>query len=201
MSWNRLPDLALQAALAFRSRSEGWLGGPSGAGFVYSSSDGGVTWQEVPLPVGHAGLRQAGWLQGGSSDLITLLPPEGVVVLDQATDEMYVSEDAGSSWHRATLPASLFDYTQVSFLDSVHWWLIQGTVLFKTADAGLTWSDTGEVVYDHLSPTIIDAKHAWARVQTTDDSIPGLRPNTVWELDLSVDGGLQWKTMTVPIPG
>ncbi len=114
----------------------------------------------------------------------------------------YVSFDMGTSWRYLPYPPGGGGYANVRFQDSNDWWVIRGSTLYKTADAGVTWFvASSRITCDTLQPTVVDAQHAWVVVQTVDDSHLGSRPNTVWELDMTSDGGLSWNQETVPVPG
>ena len=77
--------------------------------------------------------------------------------------------------------------------------MIRTNTLYKTADAGESWSVvSNHILYDHLWPTILDANHAWAMVQAETDN--GQRSSRGWSLEVTSDGGLTWKDAAVPVP-
>jgi photosystem II stability/assembly factor-like uncharacterized protein len=77
----------------------------------------------------------------------------------------------------------------VAYQDGVHWWVIDGTVLLKSSDAGQTWTQVTDTLPDwHYLPHVLDSKHAWADLAT---AVGG-------GLALTNDGGLHWTRATVP---
>jgi photosystem II stability/assembly factor-like uncharacterized protein len=102
------------------------------------------------------------------------------------------SLDRGASWREVRLPAGSLGYE-----DSFHWWAMGGTGLFKSADAGQTWSQVSDTLPDWLYRPqlyIIDSKHAWASM-----SVPtSLSPLGGNSLAFTDDGGLHWTRTQVP---
>ena len=190
VTWRRQPDLPPMAfAPVFRNPNEGWAIGDS----VYSTFDGGRTWQAHDLPPA-PDCPPKECVSPKSS--VTLLGDAGVFAGD------YVSLDRGASWRYVPPPPGGASYEQIAYQDSLHWWVVQDNTLYKTSDAGERWTTaTTRVIYDHLMPTILDAKHAWTVQRIFDDSQPNRRPFPAFELDVTSDGGLNWKTVPVPVPG
>jgi hypothetical protein len=186
---------------AFRSPSEGWSGGgtPDHA-TVYSTIDGGVTWQAHPLPVaaGKGGFVEGGGPLVGSS--VYLVPGGGVLA---AADDLngapvgLTSFDGGSTWRRLTPPPGGTTYGDFIFLDTFHWWAMRYGSLFKSSDAGQTWKQVSLQLddWDYL-PQVIDATHAWAQLVATPQT--ALAPGT--GLAITSDGGLHWSPVNVPSP-
>jgi photosystem II stability/assembly factor-like uncharacterized protein len=227
-TWSRLPTPPVNGGEpAFRSPSEGWLGGNFESAIVYSTRDGGLTWlpHNLPTPPAPPPCASKGGCVPASRALtagprtgaypgaaLPILIPGGGVAVDEFPacptpnlcpnygEAEFVSFDLGSTWRYIPVPPS-GGYNDVCFQDSSHWWVISGNQLHKTSDAGATWNLVStRIMYESLKPTIIDSLHAWVMLQTQDDSQRGTRPNTVWELDLTSDGGLHWTQETVPVP-
>lgn len=134
-TWNQLPDppvdtgdrfltaTQLSNGLVFRTRLEGWLGS-NGAGqpHVYSSADGGHSWQrrEVPLP---SGAVASGTLSTGiqelpgagviaSVNLSTIAAAEAMLASPSA---LFTSFDGGTSWSEVTPVPSVGGTSDLGF--------------------------------------------------------------------------------------
>jgi len=198
-SWRQLPDPPADSiSMTFRSPSEGWLWTAlSGQSRLYSSVDAGHSWQRRDRP------DLPGRLPGENSSVIELrlLPGKGVVVylaLVQGTGFSlpiyeFTSFDLGASWRFVPMrPNQLFN--SEGFQDAAHWWAIDSETLYKSSDAGQTWSkvqthiENGQYWSYLVYP--LDSKHAWAQIQIGD----------VTGLTTTSDGGLTWTRVKVPQP-
>jgi photosystem II stability/assembly factor-like uncharacterized protein len=188
-TWQRLPDPPSDAnTLSFRGPTEAWLGslGP-GLPHIYESVDAGQSWQrhDLPPPSGESWDATAGTYQAAGE----LLPVKGVVVsatcmCEQIRRYELTSFDGGFTWKYVP-----FQVGYVSYQDAVHWWEIDGRVLSKSSDAGKTWAKVTDRLPDwHISPHVLDSKHAWAEVAAAG----------AYGLGLTNDGGLHWTRGTVP---
>jgi len=202
--WDELPQLPVNGFPVFRTPREGWLAGPGGTHIVYTSPDGGQTWEPHYLPdspcLGHKTDCPVG--SGGPGN-VDLLPRFGAVALEAWSGAEFVSYDLGGSWRYVVPPATSFsEYPDIAYEDSTHWWAIRADDLFKTADGGASWRlvSTG-TSYSPMRPTILDARHAWVEVEVQDGSRLGERPSIGWQLDTTSDGGLSWHPVSVPVPG
>jgi len=210
-TWNQLPDppvdtgdrfltaTQLSNGLVFRTRLEGWLGS-NGAGqpHVYSSADGGHSWQrrEVPLP---SGAVASGTLSTGiqelpgagviaSVNLSTIAAAEAMLASPSA---LFTSFDGGTSWSEVT-PLPLGGGTgDLGFQDNLHWWEIYVGALYKSSDGGQTWNDISDKLPSaDYSLHILDSQHAWAQMFFAEGSV----------LAFTADGGLHWTRANVPQP-
>lgn len=192
-SWLRLPDPPsdVAAGITFRGPPEGWSGAIGNPlPHVYSSSDGGRSWDRHDLPLPAFGLP------AGVIASVRVLPGIGVVAfLDAGNGALLTltSFDGGTSWRYVqSRPSGSSFFGVIDFEDALHWWAIDGWILYKSADAGQTWIQ----VSDHLSsayqyiPHVLDSKHAWALVLYTAGT----------GLTLTSDGGLHWTRANVPQP-
>ncbi len=201
-TWQPLPDPPAPGYPDFATAGEGWLGGPASTRTVYSTDDGGETWRASELPVATCapGDKSCGFgaLQGSIG--VTALGGRAAIALDGAGVE-FVTLDGGASWRLVPPPPGLGDYADISYADATNWWVIRGSGLYKTSDAGATWTQVSmRIEYDALKPTIIDSQHAWAMVQGQPDTQVGQRPQIGWSLETTSDGGLTWKDAAVPVP-
>jgi photosystem II stability/assembly factor-like uncharacterized protein len=188
--------------VAFRGPSEGWMGGFAQQSAVYSTIDGGVTWQSHPLPVTVVG--KGGFADGNAplvETTVALLPDAGVlaVVLDQnAAAVGLTSFDGGSTWRRLTQPPGETLYSDFIFQDTFHWWAMRNGTLFKSSDAGQSWKEVAQQLYEwDYVPQVIDAKHAWG-VMTV--AVPAANLTRGTGLATTADGGVHWTPVNVPQP-
>jgi photosystem II stability/assembly factor-like uncharacterized protein len=196
-SWARLPNPPNGlCCLAVRQPQELWAGarGPAQTGFpaqphVYVSSDGGETWgsRELPPPPEEP---PGSW----DSAYPEMLPIAGVVatVVYGSADLAATSFDGGASWRNATIPTAP-PYgipSSDAYQDAFHWWAIAGSTLYKSSDAGQTWSPIAHNLPSGLYLLeVLDSRNAWARF-----SYP-----TGTGLSFTSDGGLHWAPRDVPI--
>jgi photosystem II stability/assembly factor-like uncharacterized protein len=191
MSWQRLPDSPIGAyGLSSRRAAEIWTGsfGWTGPPRVSVSNDGGASWRDDQLPSPPA--ISAGQFSTSQWDTtISLLP--GVGVLASALcgcvpggPFMFTSFDAGATWTFVPSAPGL-----VAFQDDFHWWAITAGTLYKSGDAGLTWTKVSNQLPEwQFVPYVLDSKHAWAELTVVGGQ----------GLALTNDGGLHWTRADVP---
>jgi photosystem II stability/assembly factor-like uncharacterized protein len=194
-TWLRLPDPPPDVAytVTFRRPSEGWIGSRNSRDpipHVYSSSDGGLSWNRHDLPTPASGLP------AGAIATVRILPGMGVVaVLDAGKGDQYMltSFDGGASWrYVAPRPSGSTFAGLIDFQDALHWWAIDGSLLYKSSDAGQTWNQVSKQIdpgYGYI-PHVLDSMNAWAQVLEPSGS----------GLALTADGGLHWTRASVPDP-
>jgi photosystem II stability/assembly factor-like uncharacterized protein len=191
--------------LQFRRPNDGWLGAAADRPTVYSTTDGGATWQPHVLPnlppydpaLGGKPIPPGG-LGSAYSTHVTLLPGSGVIAFVDydVRGGAYTSFDGGRSWRALALPPPEVTYSDFVFQDSTHWWAMRFGTLWKSSDAGQTWKHVGQLLDDFdYRPHVIDAKHAWAELHTSTGS-----RYPVTGLAMSSDAGLHWTYVNVPRP-
>jgi photosystem II stability/assembly factor-like uncharacterized protein len=184
-SWQRLPDPPIDANnLSFRSPNEAWLGSIGHERpHIYTSRDAGQSWQRHDLP--------GSWDTAvGSIEVAEqLLPVTGVLAFvtcqcPHPGPTPLTSFDGGMIWRAVSLPAG-----NVAYQDARNWWAIDGKLLFKSRDAGQTWTQVSDKLPDWQSvPNVLDSQHAWAM----------LFDGNGFGLGLTHDGGLHWTRAAVP---
>jgi photosystem II stability/assembly factor-like uncharacterized protein len=213
-TWRVLPQVptfplggkggAFTTNIAFRSPIEGWLGGAEAPGgpVVYSSVDGGVTWQRHPLPVPASAqpVSPKGEMLAAET-AVYLIPGAGVMAVtadDQGNTVGLTSFDGGSTWRRLSPPPGETTFNDYVFQDTFHWWTMRYGTLFKSPDAGQSWKEVAQEMdeWDYL-PGIIDSRHAWAQLQVV---FPNTNPPQGTGLAMSSDGGVRWTPVNVPKP-
>jgi photosystem II stability/assembly factor-like uncharacterized protein len=193
-TWRRLPDPPRDASgLGYRSSNEVWMGSAATsltAPHVYLSRDAGQTWNEVDLPLPSGSSSAVHYIPAS----VELPPRNGVVVhippFDQpeliAFSRTLTSFDQGATWRDVPAPPG-----RVAYQDGVHWWAIKGTALFKSSDAGQSWTIVTNALPDlQYIPQVLDSKHAWAVTIVVGG----------YGLALTSDGGLHWTQATLPHP-
>jgi photosystem II stability/assembly factor-like uncharacterized protein len=188
-SWTRLPDPPVDAIVfEFRGPSEGWIGA-KGAGqpHVYISADRGHSWTKraLPTPPGFLGKDLYG-------SYPHLLPDVGVVAWmnDKKANYTLTSFDLGATWTYTAPPSGVVSQQmnpRYAYLDAYHWWATEGTALYKSSNAGLSWTQiSGSLPYE-ISLRVFDARVAVAWAGRSSSA-----------LLLTTDGGLHWTSLKVP---
>jgi photosystem II stability/assembly factor-like uncharacterized protein len=194
------PAIDRRATITFRGPSEGWIRGQADPKpHVYSSSDGGRSWNRHNLPIPKDGLAPRAIAS------VHLLPGSGVLAyLDEGSgpDFPVTSFDGGASWRSVTTPPTYgrgFIGGSISFQDAYHWWNTDGSELFKSSDAGQTWSVSSLGILGFFSYQFIDSQHVWGLYLGT--ATPPLPPEPAGQgLAVTADGGLHWTQASVPDP-
>jgi photosystem II stability/assembly factor-like uncharacterized protein len=172
--------------LKFRTPAEGWASGTDrDQPAVYSSKDGGASWQQHLLPVTSQPTPAGG--------VVRLLPGRGVLALTPYSG--FTSFDGGATWRQIYLPLGTSNYGNFAFEDATHWWSMQSDGnLYKTSDAGQRWQPVSYLL-DNLVYEIgvVDARNAWARINSQDPKWRG------YGLALTKDGGVHWTYAGAPM--
>jgi photosystem II stability/assembly factor-like uncharacterized protein len=192
-TWQALPSSPVDSiGIAFRGSSEGWLGSQDSAQpHVYATADGGRSWLGHDLPAPPGGIPTG----VVSNAFVRLLPGAGVVAylfLQIGSTFEFTSFDRGDTWtYVPPRPRQALSGWE-GFEDASHWWAIDKGILYKSSNAGQTWTPGSDyLVYGNdwqYYPTVIDSRHAWAQMLTGD----------VTGLALTSDGGRHWTRGTVP---
>lgn len=144
--------------------------------YVRWSRDGGITWedsQDLPVPADSSPASPA----ESSFDCGTNLPyafsdVEAVVVVECRTDRdgaydyrsfFYSTGDGGQSWRSVPLPSS----SRLFLLDRNAGWVL-GRDIFRTLDAGRSWTKVKTVAWDGQF-SFVDKRHGWAVARSGDE--------------------------------
>lgn len=195
-TWQPLPNPPPDATqLRLRSPTEAWMAGvDSSPPHVYASSDAGQSWQRHDLP------PPAGSWDSGSNfeSTVELLPEAGVVASVVAQGgtppRIATSFDSGATWRYIQPPSA-----NVAYRDSDNWWAMSGSGLFKSSDAGQTWTEVTNTLPQWMyrpNLYILDPEHAWVSVSApAPPSVPAASG-----LAFTDDGGVHWTRAQVPPP-
>ena len=187
-TWQRLPNPPHDAYYLVARSDEAWMGslGP-GLPHAYVSTDAGRSWQRRDLPPPQGGK----WPTSGGSTTVELLPERGVLVTGGVVTapsapiatSLFSSFDSGETWRDVPSPPG-----EVAFQNTLHWWAASANTLWKSADAGQSWTVVTDQLKWQMVPHIIDSKHAWASVTVVGG----------YGLVLTDDGGLNWRQADAP---
>jgi photosystem II stability/assembly factor-like uncharacterized protein len=150
-TWSAPVSIPIASPVKFVTSMDGWTAPGPGNRNIYSSHDGGATWQPVTLPslppststsLLLAGLTLPIFADTADGILPTMFSDTAQTGPND-TLEVYVTHDSGSTWI-ATTPLSFpgIGTLMESYLampDSSHWLFTAQGQLFVTNDAGLTW--------------------------------------------------------------
>jgi photosystem II stability/assembly factor-like uncharacterized protein len=190
------PILEIQSS-AFRENGEACLGAGSFPDpTVYLTIDGGASWRTITTPLPSAAPSGPGYETSAR-----LVPGGGVLVLvNDETSRLlgaFFSSDRGGTWREVTFPVAVKSSDDLSFVDATHWWLLQSGQLYKTTDAGITWTHVSPVGlpdgWNFQAARAIDEQHAWWSMVSSARS-------TLSALATTSDGGFHWTPVNVPQP-
>lgn len=189
----RLPYGGQKSGISFLNASTGWVTGTvslAGPSWLYITHDGGSTWQQqaLPIPAGIPSARLSLLSPTFFSSTNGVLP---VQFLDPDSEKplatvIYRTSDGGTTW-QATTPLT-GSWQPVDFVDSLHGWVTDGTVLAATGDGGNRWLKFSPgTPFQRVSQLdFVNDHHGWA-VST------GVAAST--SLLETVDGGHTWKAI------
>jgi photosystem II stability/assembly factor-like uncharacterized protein len=207
LTWMSLPgaDVGVDyTSLAFASPGSGWLAwqttgayGP-GAPEYAVTADGGISWEPRTLPppaeaptlfddYEYSEPYQVNVLSADSVRLLVGVYGYGYPPAEFAS-YLYSTEDGGSSWQAAPLPAGVFarDYSLICF--DANSALLLGRESYKTSDGGESWQHVSTVFWDGQY-SFVDPLHGWAAGQMGGETA----------LVRTADGGAHWEIVTAVI--
>jgi photosystem II stability/assembly factor-like uncharacterized protein len=192
-NWTRLPDPpAGTYHMVLRRSKEAWVSAASpGLPRVYRSDDGGLTWQRRQIPLEKVAISASPW-----NAQVTVLPGDGVIAsvfcaCNGAPDRYnFTSFDGGVTWRNLPPdPGRGLYFT--AYQDDFNWWAIDATYLYRSSDAGQTWTKAAEHLPNwQFLPYAVDANHAWAQT--------GVFDGLGFGLATTADAGLHWTRVKAP---
>ena len=196
-------------SLGFIDRDHGFLGN-LGAGLgvpgltdtipLYRTSDGGATWQPVPLEQTISGVcsidivKVRAIFEGELRDRIVIHAAGRA----NGPAQMLRSEDGGASWKKIDLSAQAGMILDVKFLDATTGFVFAGSssdvaqsnaLILRTTDGGQSWHEVyrsarpAEIIWKSSFP---GGKIAYATIQSNDEH------STQQRVAKTQDGGLHW---------
>jgi photosystem II stability/assembly factor-like uncharacterized protein len=177
----------LGGQLTFWNTDDGVLvqppAGGSGAEVMWSTHDGGVTWNRLTFSLPSQALVTA-------SQLTMFDQSHGLLALRGAAT-LYISEtsDAGKTWSTPRDMTSCLECSgQVFYLDSRRW-LAYDKRFYMTSDAGATWHPT--------SPAITAKNMSAVEVmRLTPGTVIALEPGVI--ASMTTDWGAHWRAVGLP---
>ena len=154
--------------------SDGSLLLTTAQGSLYRSSDNGWNWSDA------LGLSYA----AGNTDIAVLPGGDALVLLGGRN--LFLSSLQESVWNNVAAPAVVQSefFRSISVRSRTEWWLLSTRKLYKTTDAGATWSEDDWVQYRGLIDLVFtDASTVWQ-----------LRDGQVLRSD---DAGRTWSEMNL----
>ena len=164
---------------SIHSLSKRFVAGGTDQGYVYLSTDGGVTWVAL-----HSGT-------------LTVNPINAVFFKDEFTgvavadnDDLILTNDGGASWTLVN-PGSTGNLVSLTY-NGLYWWVGSDTgELFYSID-GQTWTErTAWAGQGSGSVTAIDFKNKFIGLMTHNIATDGY-------LLMTIDGGYNWSRLVVP---
>lgn len=145
-----MPSGVTDVHMGWRDASEGWLvfelatGSNFSVGLLYTTQDGGITWQAHEIPLGepaHFIDAQTGWVAGGPAGRLYRTQNGGQTWSEQSpVADAYYQLPSFSNALQGTLPAVILEDEAVS------------VEFFQTGDAGQTWTSAGRVRLEADTP-------------------------------------------------
>jgi hypothetical protein len=149
----------------------------AGAGYVYTSTDDGMTWATSTLP-------QGSWNTDASSadgsKLVVALGNNG----DPSSDYIHISSDSGATWATST-SAGTGNWQRVTIsADGTKLVANQyGGGVFTSTDGGTTWTKTSAIAYQHF----------WSSIASSADGTKlAAVENYGGDIYTSTDSGATW---------
>ncbi len=216
-TWTVVSTLPIYGAddVTFTDAQHGW----ALMGSLASTTDGGLSWQRVPLPVSDIFQRvlftdaQHGYIAGGNSVLQTTdggttwqalkAPPVGyndIVDIAAPTPQtlfvlaaksgLFRSVDDGASWQTVPFSHTLGGWAHIDFTSATEGWLFDQYTVYHTLDGGVTWLPGIGVPYNYYVST---------GAVYFSPQIDMVGSNQGW-VAYTTDDGATWKTSYLPVP-
>jgi photosystem II stability/assembly factor-like uncharacterized protein len=201
-----IPSAGMKGGVSFPTSSTGWLGGNAfPAAALPVTHDGGVTWQQQPLPFQPDAKAQQFdiWPQFVFNDQEGLL---SVTVLTQSREvlsqRLYLTHDGGATWQSTPPLPDL--HPLYDFSDAQHGWMVDThcvngctsleTTFSATSDGGQHWSPlaSGEALKAVFELDFLTSTLGWALSRSGSGAIVVLTTG---------DGGRTWTQVTPVLLG
>ena len=196
--------------LSFSDSVHGFMSAGTSGGFarLYVSQDAGRNWRLLHLPAPPGGFPNDNF---SSPTLPTMFGQQGVLIqyvtrgsgpagqLDTFTS---TTNDAGLTWN-APRPTPAPCCAPVAFLDATHWWQAGGSVVYRTSDAGVTWTKSSSQALPGLSfetITAVSYQVLWGTAGGAFSATEGCAPRfdgCLYPIR-STDSGAHWTIVKLP---
>jgi photosystem II stability/assembly factor-like uncharacterized protein len=144
---------------------------------LFRSTDNGVIWKDLPVP-----------LRDSAVDKIGLHPADSQWVLTQSFSKLFISNDQGQTWSRAEFGEPNLKVYDFAFGTGTHILAATSHGLFRSIDAGKTWT----LHYEPL-PRIPYHQICSSRRDRSSVYLFSEQENQVYQ---SLDGGETWSAIS-----
>ncbi|HEY1420288.1 MAG TPA: hypothetical protein VGG90_06215 [Candidatus Dormibacteraeota bacterium] len=182
-------------------------------GHLLRTSDGGLTWQGMPVPM------PTGMFVGGFA--LIDASHAWLLAADQSTPQvltLFATVDGGHTWDKTTAASSgvVPQHAVLTFVDPSDGWLMmpgqpasqemqQGVVIDRTADGGKSWRVAAQVTF---APDVNTAGAPSASCGKGDMSFANAHMGWLTggctggiTFDVTTDGGVSWRSEPLVLPG
>jgi photosystem II stability/assembly factor-like uncharacterized protein len=215
-TWGYVADLPKDSFGPVFGGPDAWLGArgyTAGPLHVYASFDGGLSWSPRGVPRPSTLKSDAANPPAFYAGVVRLFPGDGAVVFVSTGPNCettagqcapyetaeFTSLDGGNTWIYVPPPPG--EYFDIGYEDARHWWVAVGDSLFKSSDAGQTWT----LISRHMPPGrysfhFFDSEHAWVQVSTpfVDFLDHSEVRGYISTLLFTNDGGIHWVKVNSP---
>lgn len=129
------------SAITFLNTNEGWAGGQ---GSLFRTTNGGATWDSLPIPTGGTAIRSLSFTSSFNGWA--------------AAERLLHTIDGGLTWQRDS--TFLFG-RDVHFVDSLRGWLCTDNSVARTANGGASWQLVTPVPAGWKKISVLDFDRVW----------------------------------------
>ena len=189
-----------ETGMRFDKAGTGWLGfycdDPLVGPIVGITHDGGQNWEAVSLPYAPTGLLNV-------TRPIFLADKQGLVQLDYP-GILFATGDGGRTWTPHRLPGlGLF----ADFIDPANGWFYAVDGLYRTTNAGETWTLIYPQTGEPIQTQFLDASNGFglkivsAPCTGCGSSVNGVPAELVYQIQQTNDGGHSWTVVQSMVQG
>ena len=173
------------------------------------TDNGGQSWSTTilpgqPAPTSGGGLMNSPWNNGMSCPTTQVCVASAVFSPNSpATSIVWITDDGGATWLVSSLPDGLTSAGPLSCPDSLHCWIVAGTLSKGFANNQLLESTDGGANWNVRSPQGLSGTTMWGSVSCPTDNNCWLagevtRANRESVVYASDDGGQTWTNVQLP---
>jgi photosystem II stability/assembly factor-like uncharacterized protein len=163
---------------------------------LWRTADGGATWEQISVTVGN-------WINGGKGLRFNALDPERVFVGQESDTRWWISEDSGESFTAGdSTPVHIIDF-DFDPLDSDIIYVGTDRAVYKSLDAGLTWTHLDDNGLPGWGPPSSTAGAVVADPDHSGTVYAGFlygAYTSIWGVYKTTDGGQNWVAKNAGLP-